>query len=58
MDPAWNEMAMIERLAGGDITKFDAVFKTNWIMSLDLMAYWKERDKYHAAIERRQKMMK
>ena len=41
----WSWFSMIEKLANGDITKFEAVSNTNLILSLNLLLYWKERDK-------------
>lgn len=41
----WSWFALIERLAKGDITKFDDVYKTNYITALNLLSYWKEKDK-------------
>ncbi len=38
-------MIIVERLAQGDITKFDAVYKQNFIGCLNLLSYWKDRDK-------------
>ena len=40
----WQWFAMIERLANGDITKFDEVCKQNFISCLNLLSYWKEKD--------------
>lgn len=36
---------MIDRLAGGDITKHDLVYERNWREILYLLSYWAERDK-------------
>jgi hypothetical protein len=35
---------MIEKLANGDITKFDDIYKQNYILALNLMTYWLIRD--------------
>jgi len=40
----WSWFAMIERLAGHDITKFDEVCDQNFINCLNLLSYWKEKD--------------
>jgi hypothetical protein len=42
----WGTFGWIEKLANGDITKFKAVKKQNFIECLELLAYWKERDEY------------
>jgi hypothetical protein len=44
----WGWFGVIEKLANGDITKFEEVTNQNFILSLNLLSYWKERD----AIER------
>ena len=36
--------AMYEKLAGGDITKFDEIGEQTFIGCLNLLSYWKERD--------------
>lgn len=40
----WSWFAMIEKLANGDITKFDEVTDQNFITCLNLLSYWKERE--------------
>ena len=40
----WSWFAMIEKLAKGDITKFDEIYKINWILALNLLSFWKERE--------------
>lgn len=46
---------MIEKLSNGDITKFDEVTKQNFILSLNLLSYWKERDELEEKIKKEQK---
>ena len=46
MDERYSWIAMIERLAGGDITKFDAVYQMSVEESYYLMEYWKVRDEW------------
>jgi len=41
----WSWFAMIEKLAKGDITKFDEIYKINWILALNTLSYWKELDR-------------
>lgn len=41
----WSWFAMIEKLAKGDITKFDEIYKMNYILALNLLSFWKERDR-------------
>lgn len=38
----WSWFALIEKLAKGDITKFDEVTNQNFITCLNLLSYWKE----------------
>lgn len=45
---------MVDRLADGDITKHDAIYKTNYIQVLTLMSYWNERDKHIEQVNRAQ----
>lgn len=40
----WSWFALIERLANGDITKFDSVAEQNFILALNLLSFWKETD--------------
>lgn len=46
----WSWFAIVEKLANGDITKFDAIYRQNIILALDLLSYWKERDAYRAEL--------
>jgi hypothetical protein len=50
---------MIDRLANGDITKHDEIYKLNYISCLTQLAWWTERDRYidevNKARERAQK---
>lgn len=41
----WSWMSMLDRLSGGDITKFDQIYEKNYIECLNLLAYWAFRDK-------------
>jgi hypothetical protein len=41
-----NWIAMVDRLSGGDITKHNQIYETNYIECLNLMAYWVHRDKH------------
>jgi hypothetical protein len=40
----WDWFAIIEKLAKGDVTKFEEVYKVNIYVALNLLSYWKERD--------------
>ena len=48
----WNWFGMIEKLAKGDITKFDEIYKQNFILCLNLLSFWSERDKMQAKLEK------
>jgi hypothetical protein len=37
---------MVDRLSNGDITKHEAVYETNLFYCLDVLSYYKDRDKY------------
>ena len=37
---------MVDRLAGGDLTKFDQIYERNYIECLNLMAYWRGKDNF------------
>lgn len=41
----WTWFALLEKLAKGDITKFEEVSNQNFILSLNLLSYWMEKDK-------------
>lgn len=49
-----NWVAMVDRLANGDITKHEQIYNTNYIECLNLMAYWHHKDKYIEQINRAQ----
>ncbi len=53
----WKWFSMIERLAGGDITKFNDVYDVEYISALNTLSYWKERDDYENMMRKRQEMM-
>jgi len=55
LDSRWKWYSLIEKLAGGDITKFDNVFKENYIGCLNLLSYWKEKDEYLRELEKQNK---
>jgi len=38
---------LVEKLANGDITKFDEVYKQNYILALNLLTYWRLRDEQY-----------
>jgi hypothetical protein len=41
-----NWIAMVDKLAGGDITKHNQIYDINYVECLNLMAYWHHRDKH------------
>jgi hypothetical protein len=55
MDPVWNWISMVDRLACGDITKHDAIYDKNYIECLNLLAFWAYKDKYHSQLEKLRK---
>jgi len=46
LDSRWGWLAMVDRLAKGDITKHEEIYEMNYIECLNLISYWTERDKY------------
>ena len=56
-DNRWKWFSLIERLANGDITKFEEVYKITYISALNTLSYWKERDDYQERLRKRQEMM-
>lgn len=57
MDDRWRWYSIVEKLAGGDITKFDEIYKQSYINCLNLLSYWKEKNDYEESVRRRQEMM-
>lgn len=51
----WSWFAVLEKLAKGDVTKFDEVSNMNFILCLNLLSYWMERDKKIARMEEEQR---
>ena len=47
----WSWFAMIEKLANGDVTKFDDVCRQNFISCLNLLSYWLEKEKRIAKMQ-------
>lgn len=54
----WSWFALIEKLAKGDVTKFDEVCRQNFIMCLNLLSYWKEKEQEIKRLEDQQKQHK
>lgn len=50
----WSWFSMVEKLAQGDITKFDNIYKQNYILALNLLSFWKEKDKEEEKIRKAQ----
>lgn len=51
----WIWFGIVEKLAKGDITKFEEVEKTNYILALNLLSYWKEKDAEEMRIKKEMK---
>lgn len=45
-------LGIVDRLAGGDFTKYDDVYKKNYISSLNTLSYWKTKEEIQAKNER------
>jgi len=48
-----NWIAMVDRLANGDITKYEAIYNLSYAECLTTMAYWHHRDKYNNNINKK-----
>jgi hypothetical protein len=57
MDDRWRWYSIVERLAEGDIRRFDEIYKQSYINCLNLLSYWKEKNDYEESVRRRQEMM-
>lgn len=49
-------ISMIDRLASGDITRHDEIYKKNYIECLNLMSFWHQRDRYQEQLRKEQEM--
>ena len=47
---------MIDRLAGGDITKHDMIYDKNYIECLNLLSYYWYKDKFEDQVRRQQNL--
>jgi hypothetical protein len=46
MDSKYNFISMVDRLANGDITKYEAVYQIEWVEALTTLEYYKAKDEY------------
>lgn len=46
MNPIYNWLSMVDRLANSDITKHPAVYEMNLFYCLDVLSYYKDKDRY------------
>ena len=56
LDSKWKWLSMVDRLSGGDITKYDQVYDRNYIECLNVLSFWYERDKYVESINKKNKV--
>jgi len=56
MDPKWGFLAMIDRLANGDITKHEIIYEMNYIECLNLLGYYHDKDKFIEAVNKRNEL--
>jgi hypothetical protein len=54
MNPIYNWLSLIDRLANSDITKHEAVYEMNLFYCLDVLSYYKDKDIY---LENQQKKL-
>ena len=47
----WSWFGLIDKLADGDVTKFEAVEKQPVILCFNLLSYWSEKDKKIAQMQ-------
>jgi hypothetical protein len=48
----WGWFGIVDKLAGSDVTKYKEVEKQNFIMCLNALSYWKERDAIQKTINK------
>jgi hypothetical protein len=58
MSEDFNWIAMIDTLAGGDITKYETIYDIEYETCMFKMLYDHHRDKYHREINRRQELQR
>jgi hypothetical protein len=56
MDSKWGFLAMIDRLAQGDITKHEEIYEMNYIYCLNLLGMYHDKDSYVSAMNKRQEI--
>lgn len=56
MDSQFNWISFVDRLANGDITKYDLIYEMNYETCMFKMLYEHHKDKYHKEINRRQQL--
>ena len=54
----WKWFSIVERLADGDVTKFEQVYEVSYLTALNTLSYWKEKQDYQDRMNRRQEMMR
>ena len=47
---------MIDKLAGGDITKFNDIYDLTYIECLNLLSYYNERDRFYEQLNKQQSL--
>lgn len=53
----WRWFSIVERLANGDITKFNEVYKVTYLTALNTLSYWKEKEDVKEMMRKRQELM-
>jgi len=56
IDKRWTWISMIDKLAGGDITKFNDIYDLTYIECLNLLSYYNERDRYYNSLNKQQQL--
>jgi len=53
MNPIYNWISMVDRLSNGDVTKHEAVYEMNLFYCLDVLSFYKYRDKYQEQMHKK-----
>ncbi len=52
-NPRWTHSSFMDKVTGGDITKYKEAYRCNYVETLDLLAYKHEIDLYKEDLRRR-----
>jgi hypothetical protein len=55
IDERYTWISMVDRLAGGDITKYEQIYEQNYINVLNILSFYREKDNYIESINKQRK---